>query len=104
MKDKKGLLTMCMKAGRAVLGMDMAKDACNNGAAFAVFAASDLSGKSLKEIAFVCGRNGVPLYEVGMTMDDIGTALGKRSGIITVTDKGFAQGLAKGLTPVGSAK
>ncbi len=99
MKNKIGLLTMCKKAGRLVTGMDMAKDACRNGTAFAVFTASDLSEKSLKEIKFHCGRDGVPIYAAGMTMDEIGTALGKRSGIIAVTDKGFAKGLAKGLTP-----
>ena len=99
MKNKTGLLTMCKKAGRLVTGMDMAKDACRNGTAFAVFAASDLSEKSLKEIMFHCGQGGVPLYAAGMTMDEIGTVLGKRSGIITVTDKGFAKGLTKDLIP-----
>ncbi len=99
MKDKTGLLTMCMKAGRMVLGMDMAKDACRNGTAFAVFTASDLSEKSLKEIRFHCSRSGTPLYMIRMNMNELGTALGKRSGIIAVTDKGFAAGLAKGLEP-----
>ena len=100
MKNKTGLLTMCRKAGRMVSGMDMAKDACKNGSAYAVFAASDLSEKSLKEIKFHCAQGGVKLYAAGMTMDEIGTALGKRSGIIAVTDKGFAEGLAKGLEPI----
>ena len=104
MKNKIGLLTMCKKAGQLVTGMDMAKDACRNGTAFAVFAASDLSEKSLKEIRFHCGQGGAPLYAAGMTMDEIGTALGKRSGIIAVTDKGFAKGLAKGLTPMDTTE
>ena len=104
MKNKTGLLTMCKKAGRLVSGMDMAKDACRNGTAFAVFAASDLSEKSLKEIKFHCDQGGVPLYPAGMTMDEIGTVLGKRSGIIAVTDKGFAKGLTKGLTPTDTTE
>ena len=99
MKDKRGLLTMCMKAGRLMLGMDMAKDCCRNGSAAAVFTASDLSDKSLKEVRFFCRQCGVELYAIGLTMEEIGTSLGKRSGIITVTDKGFAGGLAKGLEP-----
>lgn len=99
MKDKRGLLTMCMKSGRMVLGMDMMKDACKNGTAFAVFTACDLSEKSLKEVRFHCGQSRVKLYPLGLTMDELGTALGKRSGIIAVTDKGFAQSLAKGLEP-----
>ena len=100
MKDKRGLLTMCMKAERMVLGMDMMKDACGSGNAFGVFTADDLSEKSLKEVRFHCGRGGVKLWALGMTMDEIGTALGKRSGIIAVTDKGFAEGLAKGLAEI----
>ena len=32
MNNKLGLITMCAKAGRLSLGMDMAKDACRSGA------------------------------------------------------------------------
>lgn len=96
-KNKTGLLTMCLKAGRMTLGMDLAKDMCRNGEAFGVFVASDLSEKSLKEIKYYCSRYETPLYSVGMTMDELGTALGKRSGIIAVSDKGFAKSCAEGL-------
>lgn len=96
-KDKRGLLTMCMKAGRLRLGMDMTKDSCRSGESFGVFTASDLSEKSLKEVKFFCGKYSTPLYQLEMTMDEIGTALGKRSGIICITDKGFAKSCAEGL-------
>ena len=99
-KNKTGLLTICAKAGKLALGMDMAKDGCRSGNAFAVFAASDLSEKSLKELRYYCGRYSVKLYALGMTMDEIGDALRKRSGIVTVSDKGFAQSLAKELEPI----
>lgn len=102
-KNKTGLLTMCLKAGRLTLGMDVAKDGCRSGAAVSVFTASDLSEKSLKEMKYYCGRYGVPLYDLGMTMDEIGTALGKRSGIIAMTDKGFAKSCAEGLTKLPTA-
>ena len=39
MNNKIGLVTMCRKAGKLVMGMDMVKDACNTGKACAVFAA-----------------------------------------------------------------
>ena len=97
MNNKTGLLTICAKAGKLAIGMDMAKDSCKNGNARAVFTASDLSEKSLKEMKYYCGRYGVKLYALGITMDEVGDALRKRSGIITVLDKGFAQSLAKGL-------
>lgn len=103
-KNKTGLLTMCLKAGRLTLGMDQAKDNCRNGGAFAVFVSSDLSEKSLKEIKYYCGRYNVPLYALEMTMDGIGTALGKRSGIISVNDKGFAKSCAEGLERIETAQ
>ena len=43
MNNKIGLVTMCRKAGKLVMGMDMVKDACNTGKACAVFAATDFS-------------------------------------------------------------
>ena len=80
--NKIGLVTMCRKAGKLVMGMDMVKDACASGKACAVFAASDFSEKSLKEIKFSCFRYGVKLYALGMTMDEIHFGLGKRTGVI----------------------
>ena len=79
MNNKIGLVTMCRKAGKLVMGMDMVKDACNTGKACAVFAATDFSPKSLKEIKFNCYKNGIKLYSLGMTMDDIHFGLGKRT-------------------------
>ena len=98
--NKTGLLTICAKAGKLAIGMDMAKDSCRNGNAYAVFTASDLSDKSLKEMKYYCGRYGVKLYALGMTMDEVGDALRKRSGIITVLEKGFSQSIAKGLDSI----
>ena len=94
--DKSGLLGICRKAGKLKLGMDMAKGACGSGEAKAVFAASDLSKKSLKEIRFSCGRNSVKLYALAMDMQQIADAVGKRTGILAVTDGGFAKALANG--------
>ena len=93
--DRSGLLGICRKAGRMKLGMDTAKSACDTGEAKAVFTASDLSARSLKEMRFCGAKNGVPVYRLGMTMQQIGNAVGKVTGIIAVTDQGFARSLAK---------
>lgn len=100
MNNKMGLISMCRKAGRLVMGMDMVRDACNTGTAKAVFAASDISPKSLKEIKFACARNGVKLYSLGLTMDQIGYDLGKRVGVVAMTDSGFAGSCRKGLEEI----
>lgn len=98
--NKLGLLSMCRKSGRLSMGMDMMKDACAVGNSRGVFVATDLSEKSLKEVRFTCARYSVKLYSLGVTMDEIAQGLGKRTGIISVNDSGFAKSCAKGLTPI----
>lgn len=100
--SKAGILSMCRKAGKLVMGMDIVKDACRSGKAAAVFAAEDLSEKSLKEVKFVCGSCQVPLYALAEDMDSIAQGTGKRSGIIAVTDSGFAKAIKKGLEEIST--
>lgn len=98
MNNKLGLITMCAKAGRLSLGMDMAKDACRSGSAKGLFVSTDLSEKSLKEMRYYSARYGVKLWSLGFGMDEIQQSLGRRTGIIAVNDAGFAASCAKGLT------
>ncbi len=92
-KNIMGLVTMCRRAGKLELGLDMAKTACKNGTACCCCAATDLSPKSLKELKFFCFKYDVPLLSLGITMDEVWQELGKRAGITAVTDKGFAKSL-----------
>ena len=100
MNNKMGLLTMCRKAGKLKLGMDMTKTSCNSGEAVAVFVATDFSPKSLKEVKFVCHSAEIPIFSLGVTMDDMWYGIGKRVGVITITDSGFAKSCAKGLDEI----
>lgn len=103
-KNVMGLITMCAKAGRLGLGLDMAKEACKNGTACGCVAATDLSPKSLKELKFFCNKYNVPIYSLGLTMDEVWQELGKRAGIMAVNDKGFWKALIKGLEPLEENK
>lgn len=100
MKSKLGLISMCAKAGRLSLGMDMAKDACRSGNARGLFVADDLSEKSLKEMKYYSARYGVKLYSLGESMENIQAQLGRRTGIIAINDAGFAKSCAKGLAEI----
>lgn len=91
---------MCRRAGKLTLGMDEVKNACKSGKAYGVMVASDVSPKTLKEIKYVCATENVKLYHAGMTMDEIGSCLGKCFGIIAVTDSGFMKSMAKKLSAV----
>ena len=98
--NKSGILSMSRKAGKLVMGMDMVKDACSAGNAKAVFTATDISEKSLKEVRYTCAKYDVKLYALGMTMDEVALGLGKRVGVVAMTDAGFAKSCAKGLEEV----
>lgn len=85
-----GVLTMCKRAGRMIAGFDVVKEACVQGKLSCICVASDLSEKSLKEILFICNKNPVPVLELSSTMDELWHLLGRRAGILGITDAGFA--------------
>lgn len=89
------LLSICLKAGRAVKGFDSAKEAVLNGKAYCVLTAGDASGKTVKEIQFVCSGNNVPVIDSGLEKAEIGRLCGKETAVIAVCDRGFAQGFSK---------
>lgn len=88
-KNAGGLLSMCRRAGKLSAGMDMVKGSCNNAEACGVYVAYDISEKTLKEVKYVCFKNGVPLYDLDMSMQQIAESIGKRSGVLAICDKGF---------------
>ncbi len=91
MSNLTGLLTICRKAGRLVMGFDPMKDALAEGKACAVIVASDISPKTEKEVRFFSGKKEIPVEKTSLTLNDIYFALGKKAGIITICDKGFAE-------------
>ncbi|MDE6665806.1 MAG: ribosomal L7Ae/L30e/S12e/Gadd45 family protein [Ruminococcus sp.] len=94
-KKTANLLTICLKAGKAVKGFDSVCDAVKNGSAFCVLAASDSSDKTIKEISFICGKYSVPLFRTELTKEKMGVLCGKITAVIAVCDKGFADGFAR---------
>ncbi len=86
------LLSICIKAGRAVKGFDSAKEAVAGGKAFCVLIAADTSPKTAKEIRFYCEKANVPVYEVPLEKSDIGRLCGKDTAVLAVCDEGFARG------------
>lgn len=89
------LLSVCLKAGKAVKGFDSMKEAVLSGKVFCVLAASDASEKTVKEARFVCGKAGVPVFVTELEKAEIGRLCGKDTAVIAVCDKGFAGGFEK---------
>lgn len=94
MNKSLNLLTICRKAGKLTLGMDPVKDSINNNKAICVLIAEDVSLKSRKEILFVTNKQGVKTLELDATKDDVWKSLGKKAGILSVEDSGFAKKLS----------
>jgi ribosomal protein L7Ae-like RNA K-turn-binding protein len=89
-----GTLTMARKAGKLTLGFDAVKDTLTAKTAEIVLVTADISSKTEKEIRFFCGRTGVDIEKTAITMEDCGHAFGRKSGVMSVTDRGLA-GLVK---------
>lgn len=58
--------------------------------------ASDVSDKSKKEIAFLAHNKNLNLHTFcDVTIDELSAAVGRKCGIISVNDNGFAQAISK---------
>ncbi len=89
------LLSLTRKAGKLVWGFDAVKEAVEKKKAGLVLLANDLSPKSRKEIALVCQKSGVSVQRLPMSMDEVWFSVGKRAGILAVTEEGLAGKLAQ---------
>lgn len=97
LKKKKtaDLLSICLKAGKAVKGFDSACEAAEKGKAFCILTACDASAKTVKEAGFVCGKTGILHLPTELSKDEIAALCGKNTAVIAVCDNGFAEGFRK---------
>jgi len=84
-------LGLCKRAGRLVFGFETVKNAMQKGEAQIVFSATDLSLKTQKELAFLCETYEQEHIATKYDMHTLGASIGKVTGIIAVTDEGFAK-------------
>ncbi|MCD8006620.1 MAG: ribosomal L7Ae/L30e/S12e/Gadd45 family protein [Oscillospiraceae bacterium] len=97
MADIMNLMSICRRAGKLTLGMDEVKGTVHSGKAYIVLVTSDLAERSLSEITRVCEEHETPIYKIPESMYDVGSALGKVYGVMSVTDGGFAKAAVKRL-------
>lgn len=89
------LLTICIKAGKAVKGFDSTKESVVNGRAYCVLTACDVSLKTLKEVRFMCAKNDIPVLVTELEKAEIGILCGKETAVMAVCDKGFSEGFTR---------
>lgn len=92
------LLGFAAKAGRLCYGFEASVSAVKASKSSLLLAAEDVSPKSLKEVAFFANKYGVPHAVLsGIDIKTVSDAVGRRCGIISVNDQGFAEGILKAL-------
>ena len=98
------LLGFAAKAGKLSYGMDAAQKTVKSGKARLVTAACDVSPKSRKEAAFFANKGSVDFLTLeGLDIKTLSAAVGRRCGILTINDSGFADAILKAYTRGGNA-
>ena len=98
------LLGFAAKAGKLSYGMDAAQKTLKGGKARLVTAACDVSPKSRKEAAFFANKGSVEFLTLeGLDIETLSVAVGRRCGILTINDSGFANAILKAYTRGGNA-
>lgn len=100
MKDKiLNLLGFASKAGKLTFGFEATVGAIKSGKAKLVLIAEDISPKSRKETVFFSEKFGVRHIELEeVNIETLSTAVGKKCGILSVCDQGFAEGIEQFLS------
>ncbi|MGN0494120.1 MAG: L7Ae/L30e/S12e/Gadd45 family ribosomal protein [Acutalibacteraceae bacterium] len=106
MSDSKALtlLGFAAKAGRLSYGMDAAVNSLKSGKARLAVAAGDVSPKCRKEAAFYAEKNNTPFLALErLDIKTVSDAVGRRCGILSINDSGFADAFLKAYTRGGNA-
>lgn len=99
MNDKfLNFLGLCKKAGKLTLGSDMVIDSIKKNKSIIIFVTKDFSTTSFKKVENINLKHKVDILKINYTMSDIQFALGKKCGIISINDSGFANKFKKLLT------
>ena len=95
------LLGFATKAGKLSFGFEAAVTSLKNGKSKLIISACDISQKSKKEIKFHAAKFNVCFLELeGIDIKAVSDAVGRKCGIISVNDSGFAEAMVKDFTAV----
>ena len=87
------LLGFAAKALKLEYGMQKTIEALMKKRSKLIVAASDLSEKSKKEILFYATKQNVKLLILEVTVEKLSAAVGRKCGVISVNDNGFADAI-----------
>ncbi len=92
------LLSMCRRAGKLRAGFDAVEQAARRREAAAVLLSCELAERTRRNAEQFCRQTNTPLYSIPYTFDDLAPFLGRRAGILCITDAPFAKALVAALS------
>ena len=92
-------ISLSKRAGKLLLGFDVVKGAVLEEKAALVLFASDLSDKTRRSMERICEEWNVPAAALPFTLDEIWVEVGKRAGILAISDRGLAKLVCSNLAP-----
>ncbi len=87
------LLGFASKALKLEYGMQKSIEAIKKNRSKLIVTANDLSEKSKKEILFYATKQNIRLLTIDVTVENLSTAVGRKCGVISVNDNGFADAI-----------
>lgn len=101
--DVKGLLGLCRRAGKTVIGHDACVSSLKKRKAELAFTCSDSSVRLKKEILDECSfdNRNIKYIDAPFTMEELSFAIGTKAGVIVIEDRGFANKIYNCLTTGG---
>lgn len=93
-------LGLAKKAGKISFGFDAVCECLLKEETKIILVSSDLSPKTVKEVEKKADERQIKVLTLPLSMDEIDYAIGKRTGIISVNDAGFAEKLGSMATGI----
>lgn len=87
-------LSLCKRAGKLALGFDAVRETAVNKTANLLVVSEGASKNTQKELQFLADQHNIPLIQISDTLNDLWYALGKRVGVMSVTDKALGELIA----------
>lgn len=93
-------LSLSKKAGRLVWGFDEVKSSVKKGTAKLILLSEELSPKTKKEVRFFAQADTLLIKEIPLKINEIWYVIGKKAGILAVTEAGLAGKLLHALEQI----
>lgn len=91
----KGLLGLCRRAGKMTLGHDAVVSSIKSRNSYLAITCKDTSQRLKNEISDECNFNNrnVRYVDADFTMQELSLCIGKKVGVVSIEDRGFAEKL-----------